>query len=522
MKAFAAWRVEKGIRVITLEQLLGSRAIGSTLLTLINLNAYNLLGLLLILLWGLSPLGGQASLRTPSLEWSNSASPATFSYFDWKTLYQVQGANAIDTYRPIWTSIYTTGLTGSATAKRSSQDVWGNVKVPAIEAVTGYNKSITDQWLPIYNSGDTVYSSLLGLPMSPPVTALNTSYNLDTSYMTLTCGDTRMISQPQGNLTQAVIEAPPEWLIAEGNHQYQIATENDAERQKTRFSEPRHIYFQSWSGDSDDSGNLNKAVTKCNLTTSYVELNVSCVEKVCSTIAIRPSQVAHNPVTWSVLDGSSGMIGLSFFGDFVNATETLHIFISSATEYYLVEPDHPYDPRLMISYADFSTVNAKDFATRYTQLFNSYYSSQVATFAMTGSVLPSDNNSMAAYNYTNTTGSVQSAHRIIVCHQGWLSMLLLASLVMTLCGIASAILCILRRGPDILDSFSSFTRDNEFVANSVPAGGSNMDGMSRARHLKNVEVKLGDVAPDQDVGHISVGAVGTQKIGSLKNGRFYD
>lgn len=68
MKALGAWRIEKGIGIATLEQLLGSRAIGSTLLMLISLKSYNVLGLLLVLLWALSLLGGQASLRTPSLE----------------------------------------------------------------------------------------------------------------------------------------------------------------------------------------------------------------------------------------------------------------------------------------------------------------------------------------------------------------------------------------------------------------------------------------------------------------------
>ena len=82
MKAIAAWKIEKGVGIATLEQLLGSRTIGSTFLTLVSLRLYNFLGLLLVVLWALSPLGGQATLRTPSFELSSSVTAADFTYLD--------------------------------------------------------------------------------------------------------------------------------------------------------------------------------------------------------------------------------------------------------------------------------------------------------------------------------------------------------------------------------------------------------------------------------------------------------
>lgn len=50
MKAIAAWAIERGAEIIALEQLLGSRAIGSTFVTQLRLKLFNLSGLLLILL----------------------------------------------------------------------------------------------------------------------------------------------------------------------------------------------------------------------------------------------------------------------------------------------------------------------------------------------------------------------------------------------------------------------------------------------------------------------------------------
>lgn len=166
------------------------------------------------------------------------------------------------------------------------------------------------------------------------------------------------------------------------------------------------------------------AITKCNLSTSYVKLNMSCVRKVSSAIAIRPSQVAHKSGTWSVLD-QEFPVASSFFAGFVNASAVHHSGISSATEFYVVRPDNPYDPQLMKSYADFLTVNSSIFATRYTQLLNTYYHSQVAPYTITGAVPPVGHSALT-YSYKNTTGSIQSAQRIVVCHQGWLGILLIA------------------------------------------------------------------------------------------------
>ena len=89
MKAIAAWKIERGADIATLERLLGSRAIGSALITAFQMKSINVLGLALILLWSLSPLGGQASLRTPSLASSPTAAPLNFSYIGYNTTYNM-------------------------------------------------------------------------------------------------------------------------------------------------------------------------------------------------------------------------------------------------------------------------------------------------------------------------------------------------------------------------------------------------------------------------------------------------
>ena len=235
---------------------------------------------------------------------------------------------------------------------------------------------------------------------------------------------------------------------------------------------------------------------------------------------MRSSQQPHNSTFWTPLD-SSGIISTDFFGDFVNATAPRYTYRSSATEFYLTEPNNPYDT--IGTWLDFSTINAATFATRFAQLLNTYYMANIAPLGITGSLsITPLSGPTPKYNSLNTSGTMTRPQTVFICHKGWLAVLFIASGAMLLCGMASAILNILRQGPDILDNFSSHTRDNPSVAGKVPLGGSNLDGMDRAIYLRNVKVRLGDVATEEHVGHIAIGTKDTQPVGRLRKGRLYD
>ena len=510
MKSFAAWRVEKGVGIAEIEQLLGSRAIGSTFMTLIDLRSYNLLGLLLVLLWAISPLGGQASLRTPSLEQTLRIESSNFTYFDWATPWDAFGGLVDAENRPIWAATYIAALAASGAVKRSSQDAYGNIKVPFIEAIDGYDTAKDGHWLPVPSSSDIEYSSLLGVPSSSQMSTANVSFNMESAYMTLACGNTSILSIND-------FKPPSDWFDTGFSPGLEIATDGSNGSQDTNsvrdISKPRQVWF---NGHSEEG----IAVTKCNLTTTYVELNISCIDKVCNAKAIRPSQLNNESSTWSVLDQHNN--APVFFGELVNASQSSGASIPSGSESYVLEPDNPFGN--VLSYPDYSKVDSTLFSTRYSQLLNTYYACQLAPFAITGAATLPYNNSFISERYLsrNVDGTTFQPEKVFICHQGWLAIQLLSSLTMTLCGIISAIFTIMRRGPDILSSFSSLTRDNVFMAKSVPDGGSDVDGNRRARYLRNVKVMLGDVAPDRDIGHIALGTVETQKIGPLRRGRLYD
>lgn len=86
------------------------------------------------------------------------------------------------------------------------------------------------------------YSSLLGLLIAPQVTAVNASYDLDTFYMTLVCGDTIIIR----NMTEPTIEVPPGWSKGANDFQFQISAEADERNGKPR-GRSRQVSLQSHS-----------------------------------------------------------------------------------------------------------------------------------------------------------------------------------------------------------------------------------------------------------------------------------
>jgi hypothetical protein len=53
----------------------------------------------------------------------------------------------------------------------------------------------------------------------------------------------------------------------------------------------------------------------------------------------------------------------------------------------------------------------------------------------------------------------------------------------------------------------------------IPSGGTMLDGMERARLLKDVEVCIGDVRGNEEVGHIAVAA--GVPLRKLERGRLY-
>ncbi len=98
-----------------------------------------------------------------------------------------------------------------------------------------------------------------------------------------------------------------------------------------------------------------------------------------------------------------------------------------------------------------------------------------------------------------------------------MSLLLAAATIVFLTGATALALKGRTLAPEMFGFVASMTYENPFM--KIPAGGGTFDAMERARLLKDVEVQIGDVNGDEDVGHIALAA--GVPLRKLERGRLY-
>ncbi|OHW93130.1 hypothetical protein CSPAE12_08438 [Colletotrichum incanum] len=136
LKAVAAWKLERGITVLSLEYLLSCRTVFNTLTTSLSIRAINGLAPILFVLWALSPLGGQASLRVMDSVPSTATEPWPFEYLEFMSPASHSGqytSSGMETL-PAIHGAFAAALSGPKSVKSASQDLFGNLKIPMIES----------------------------------------------------------------------------------------------------------------------------------------------------------------------------------------------------------------------------------------------------------------------------------------------------------------------------------------------------------------------------------------------------
>jgi hypothetical protein len=120
------------------------------------------------------------------------------------------------------------------------------------------------------------------------------------------------------------------------------------------------------------------------------------------------------------------------------------------------------------------------------------------------------------------TATTTTRTRVFVCEWAWLGVLLLASTTLFLAGAAALVLPLRSTlAPDMLRYVASMTYTNRHFP--TPAGGSALDGMARARLLRDVPVRIGVVASgDGDgagVGEVAFAATSHVEVCALRSRR---
>lgn len=144
----------------------------------------------MILLWTLSPLGGQLALRllskTPSIQTFDS----TIRYLPMAASLEstMYGASGIDSAWPSYGPIFMASLITSRGQKDSSQDLYGNVKIPSLDRLGSGHVADIDSWTVLNYSQTIPYSSILGIPVVGVPRTGWLSFDLVSRYMAINCG----------------------------------------------------------------------------------------------------------------------------------------------------------------------------------------------------------------------------------------------------------------------------------------------------------------------------------------------
>jgi hypothetical protein len=109
---------------------------------------------------------------------------------------------------------------------------------------------------------------------------------------------------------------------------------------------------------------------------------------------------------------------------------------------------------------------------------------------------------MTSLRTINSTRVVYTQVRFLSCNKTWFIFLIIASGIPVCAAIASGIVRLFLRSPDVLDLVSAMTRPNNI---KVPQNGSFLDGEEISRLLGEMRIQLGDSERLSTTGRVNVG-----------------
>lgn len=503
------------------------------------LRRFNFIGIGVVLLWFLSPLGSQMSLRLLSLTETSTMIPTTVPYFrtfaaDVNSLADInipQPRSLFTNYQPdsdsrqsrnpMLSALLGASMLGADTVRKSPQDQYGNFRIPHLPSLP------PGVWSEVPEKTDS-WASFTGLIVSDK--ALNDSSNfiVDSAYISASYSDsTKLPHKNDLDLLARTIQKA-------GFHQHAGVSKGNSKREAaftgpdgnsdntilidsnsldnpdeavgkdaqdkdifksslTYLPGPVNLFYASQTRWLDDHSSID--LFNCTLTYPRIQANITCAGKNCNTTHLRPSGQKD----------ASMPFGLGEYGNFLRFLPSSlgssgHKIAPVAIDQYMLgspspmaQGDEPYKK-------NFDDVPGDVFGARLTALLNTVWQASIAK----GNIAFGSAADFNAITTSDTRASVTQTERegqytVNRWHAG---LLLAISILLLACAVASTIIAKRTRAPDVLGYVSSFTRDN--AAFEGIRGGTTLDGVDRARLMGEVKVRLGDPRGEEEVGFITL------------------
>jgi hypothetical protein len=172
---------------------MGSRTVASAFTTQLQLRSFNVIGLGIIMVWSLSPIGSQSILHILLTPQQATSTLSNVSYVNSRqqSYSSPTGSFADQWFNSLAIEIGSM-LIAPTKVKESTMDLWGNVKIPFHSSVIASGiPPDSEGWVQISSmnattNGNLVWSSLFGIPLNG-INLGNTTFNIESTHMELTC-----------------------------------------------------------------------------------------------------------------------------------------------------------------------------------------------------------------------------------------------------------------------------------------------------------------------------------------------
>ena len=324
----------------------------------------------------------------------------------------------------------------------------------------------------------------------------------------------------------------------------------------------RYVVFGSISNEGAGPMDYNVTTFNCSVSSIHVESSIDCISNLCNVTKIRRSIQDKRSSLVSPLDNT--VMCREIFQGLPCTGGSLGQVQSSPVEIFLNDTTiAPYSTGgFEGGFVDLSLVAPSAISARLSIILNTYYQIYANPIAFLGdrstnlSLYGPDTSPINTINTwfgTNATldnvlqaietsqdemplseertaelnnapfvaatanATTTENYQIFVCNFGWLAVLLITSTILIFLGTSSALFKLKVIVPDMLGYVSSMTYNNS-ILKELPRG-LPLDAVERGRRLGKLQVRIGDINGEEEVGLIAF----TQKAQSvtLRKGRTY-
>jgi hypothetical protein len=505
---------ERGTTLGRLEQLVGCQSVFTALERQVTLRYWSIVGLFSVLVWLLSPVGGQSALRLLGQENKDIASTTTVRYLNPMSSVDssLEGASSANSGRASYTSIFLAALLSSSKYQDTSVDLWGNVKLPLYRNI---ENTTFDEWKEVDSQQDgsnATYGSLIGIPTVGMPSEGYSTFKIKARQFDITCSSNELQSGTRNNSIWANVTST--WGLM-------------ADPSKTGRDYPRPILSLSLVDDSAKGSNYT--VAACDVNLNYLEAKVNCNGTSCGVTLMRRLELLTDGYTSDNDLFTRGNIIFNLMA-YMPRVDNMNVGSPSArgstnAEKWMADPTDFIGARY--DNVKLYKLDPKVFGDRLTILWNTFYQSTFATTAIGGALpknltqtglLTAGFGANVTFNGTEANVLKQTAP-VYKTNWKWFVALLFSSLVLLAAAYAGLILKYITLAPDIIGYASSLTMLNPYVP--TPTGGTTLHGLERAALLHDLPVRIGDVCANEPVGAIAFAKADDGRVARLNRQRWY-